>query len=89
MSNTTTLAELADSTSDINQLGVVGSSGEVTRDRFNQAASVEVTDAPDGSAIYTSRYHGDSWKRTGAQLGNDAHHQGTDVVIPLPSIGVS
>ena len=87
MPNTTTIAALSDSTNAINQIGVAGDSGVVVRDRWNQVASVQVTDADD--AIYTSQAHGYPWVRGDSQHSAEHVHTTPDWIQPMPAIGAS
>jgi hypothetical protein len=65
---TVTLANLKDKTSAANVLGG-GSGANFVRDRWNQRASVIVSDAPVANSIYTSNCLFDTWKQGGATLG--------------------
>lgn len=74
-----TLAELADIDDAINGLGAVG--GEWVRDRWNQRAVVQVTDADD--ALFVSHSLHNVWRRGNAKLGTATGNEtGPDYVIP-------
>ena len=83
-----TLAELADASDDVNSLGTP-ISGEWVRDRWNQRATVRVTDHPadsaDDPAYFTSHSLLNVWRLGNAKLGTaivtDAV-DGRDIVIP-------
>ena len=77
-----TLAELRDASDPINGIGDVG--GEVVRDRWNQVAMVEVTDA--GNAIFVNKSQYNVWRRGKAKLGTaTGDYTGPDYVIPTES----
>ena len=90
-----TLANLADIDHAVNGLGQVG--GEMVRDRWNQRATVIVTDHPadPGSgpdserALFTNRSLHNAWRLGNAKLGtaivNDSGGDvdGQDIVIPV------
>ena len=74
-----TLAELADISDDVNGVGGVG--GEFVRDRWNQFATVQVTDA--GNAYFVSKSMHNVWRRGKAKLGTaTGNEEGPDYVIP-------
>ena len=84
-----TLADLADISSDVNSVGVaIG--GEWVRDRWNQRATVRVTDHPadDGAnehALFTNHSLHNVWRLGNAKLGNATVTDdvtGVDIVIP-------
>ena len=81
-----TLAELADIGDPVN--GLPGEiSGEFVRDRWNQRASVLVTDAQPVAAIFTNHSLHNVWRKGNAKLGNAIVNDdvtGVDIVIPQP-----
>lgn len=81
MPATATLAQLADADHAINGIGHVG--GEFVRDRWNQRAVVNVTDAPNGPAYYVNDSMLNVWRRGHAKLGSfDGNEEGPHYVIP-------
>jgi len=77
-----TLADLAAASAGANQVGTG------IRSRWDQFATVEVTDAPDGkggteSAFYVSKSLNNVWRRQKATIGTfDGNEDGPHFVIP-------
>lgn len=79
---TVTLADLANKAHSVNSVGeAIG--GEVVRDRWNQVAVVEVSDA--GGATFMNKTKHNRWTRGGkGKLGNfDGGPLGPNYVIPV------
>lgn len=79
-----TIADLAAIGSDVNGLDGVG--GEFVRDRWNQRATVMVTDHPSGVDVpYTNHSLHNVWRLGNAKLGTAIVNEdvdGVDIVIP-------
>ena len=82
-----TLAQLADIDDPINGLGEVG--GEWVRDRWNQRATVRVTDHPVDTAAtpayFTNHSMHNVWRLGNSKLGTAIVNEdvdGVDIVIP-------
>ena len=89
MTSEATLANLADITNAINGLGTAG--GDVVRDRWNQRATVRVTDHPadngvDDPALFVSDSLHNVWRlghaKLGTAVGDGNGAAGSDWVIP-------
>lgn len=87
-----TLADLKTASAGANVIGAVtdgDTDSVVVRDRWNQFASVAVSDAPndggDGEerAIYVSKSLNNVWRRQKATIGTfDGNEDGPNIVIP-------
>ena len=89
MTSEAVLVELADITDPINGLGTAG--GDIVRDRWNQRATVRVTDHPadngvEDPALFVSDSLHNVWRlghaKQGGQPGDGSGSAGSNFVIP-------
>ena len=83
--NIVTVANMLDSGNVCNQIGVVGSGGEVFRDRPLQTCTVRVDLGGELFVDYTSKEYQGVWLKGNAQLGNFDHADSVlDRLQPVP-----
>lgn len=85
MTATVLLANLADIAHNVNTVGN-DISGEVVRDRWNQRATVIVSDAPTANSLYVSDSLHNVWRQghatLGTRSGSGAGEAGSTWVLP-------